>query len=323
MTDVKHLIVDAFNVMLKEYTAQNNKWKCKAYNTALNSLKDVSEVKSLDDVKDLKGFGKSLTAHVKEIIDTHQMQNAQTSEYSTHVQNLMKVHGIGVQAARKFVGQGIHSIKDLRLAFADGKVKLTDAQIYGLKYFDDIQLRIPFSEMEKHEAFMIEKIRKLSNTASLHVVGSFRRKTKDSGDIDVLITDQPDNPKLLDDFIKEMTVCFYFFGKLAQGSVKYNGFCKLLGNGKNTVRRVDVLYTKPEEYAFALLYFTGSDEFNKEMRAHALKKGYSLNQRNMIDMKTKKVVNIHFNNEKDIFYYLGLEYVEPQDRYSGKVIPFN
>ena len=43
-------------------------------------------------------------------------------------------------------------------------------------------------------------------------------------------------------------------------------------------RRIDLLYSPPKEYAFAILYFTGSQEFNTVMRQHALDMGYTLNE---------------------------------------------
>lgn len=42
-------------------------------------------------------------------------------------------------------------------------------------------------------------------------------------------------------------------------------------NSESTARRLDFLYTPPEEYAFAILYFTGSKDFNTGMRMLALK----------------------------------------------------
>ena len=46
------------------------------------------------------------------------------------------------------------------------------------------------------------------------------------------------------------------------------GACKLPGCDK--YRRLDIIVTK-QQYYFEVLYFTGSDEFNKEMRSEALK----------------------------------------------------
>ena len=46
---------------------------------------------------------------------------------------------------------------------------------------------------------------------------------------------------------------------LATGTKKYNGISKL--GSKGIPRRIDIMYTKPEEYPFAILYFTGSGDF--------------------------------------------------------------
>ena len=45
-----------------------------------------------------------------------------------------------------------------------------------------------------------------------------------------------------------------------------------------TPRRIDFLYSPPDEYAFAVLYFTGSKDFNVAMRGRATKIGYTLNE---------------------------------------------
>lgn len=42
-------------------------------------------------------------------------------------------------------------------------------------------------------------------------------------------------------------------------------------------RRLDLRIVHYDEYACGILYFTGSDEFNKQMRKEALKKGFTLN----------------------------------------------
>ena len=55
---------------------------------------------------------------------------------------------------------------------------------------------------------------------------------------------------------------------------------------KPTARRVDFLYSPPEEYPFAVLYFTGSKAFNTVMRGYALRMGVSLNEHDF--MKNKK-----------------------------------
>ena len=74
------------------------------------------------------------------------------------------------------------------------------------------------------------------------------------------------------------------------------------------------MYTKPDEYPFAVLYFTGSSEFNQRMRSEVLARDLSLNEYSLKDVKTKKKVEHVFKNEKDIFDYLGYKYLKPEDR---------
>ena len=74
------------------------------------------------------------------------------------------------------------------------------------------------------------------------------------------------------------------------------------------------MITKPEEYPFAILYFTGSKDFNTLMRQHALNKGLSMNEYSLKHSSDKSVVDHEFKEEKDIFDYLGMDYVEPCNR---------
>ena len=116
---------------------------------------------------------------------------------------------------------------------------------------------------------------------------------KDSGDIDVLLKG---TPSLYKRFITHLEKQGYLFETLAKGTKKYNGMCKL--SSCLTFRRIDIMITKPSEYPFAILYFTGSKDFNTLMRQHALDLGYSMNihsntsiQRNqwIIHLQLKKI----------------------------------
>jgi len=79
-------------------------------------------------------------------------------------------------------------------------------------------------------------------------------------------------------------------------------------------RRIDIMFTKPDEYPFAILYFTGSKDFNTKMRGDLLSKGLTLNEYSLKHTDTKKKVNHKFNDERDIFKYIDYDYVEPQNR---------
>ena len=90
-------------------------------------------------------------------------------------------------------------------------------------------------------------------------------------------------------------------------------------------RRLDIKVYLPEEYPFALLYFTGSGYFNRSMRWWADKKfrGLSLGDKGFrLQSGARESSFKHdprfrgttFSTEKDIFDFLKLRYVEPEDR---------
>ena len=58
--------------------------------------------------------------------------------------------------------------------------------------------------------------------------------------------------------------------------------------------RIDIKYYPLDQYAYATLYFTGSDMFNRSMRLYARKLGYSLSDRGMcpVDRTTNSKVKI-------------------------------
>ena len=85
---------------------------------------------------------------------------------------------------------------------------------------------------------------------------------------------------------------------------------------ESTARRLDLLVIPVEQLPYALLYFTGSQDFNVGFRKEALKKGYTLNEHEM--KVTGKVAGAKavppFTTEEEVFAFLGIEYKAPKDR---------
>jgi DNA polymerase/3'-5' exonuclease PolX len=162
-----------------------------------------------------------------------------------------------------------------------------------------------------HEALLL----RLSAAVGLSgcLVGSFRRGAADSGDIDVLLTYPPSTSlaaaqRLFHMYILALKAEVYVVDELVHGDKKWMGYVKL-GSGAR-IRRLDLLLTPPEEYAYSMLYFTGSDKFNIAMRRHSLSKGYSLNEHGITPIATTAPLT----REEDIFAFLGLRYVPPTER---------
>ena len=176
--------------------------------------------------------------------------------------------------------------------------KLNDVQKKGLKYYEDLQKSIPRSEIDKFKDLFETEFNKLKYPeATFEIVGSYRRGVKSSGDIDIIITDKNNDKTVFSGFIKALLEKNIVTELLSNGKTKSMAIGKLPGND-NFFRRIDFLYAPPTEYAFAILYFTGSKAFNTTMRAYALKMSLSLNEHGLYKMngKTKgDIIEEQFN----------------------------
>jgi DNA polymerase/3'-5' exonuclease PolX len=110
----------------------------------------------------------------------------------------------------------------------------------------------------------------------------------------------------------------YIEGKLAGGGKKWMGYVRL--SPALPARRLDLLLTPPGEFAYALLYFTGSAKFNVALRRYCLELGYSLNEHTLTPVTASKPEPPVMKTERDIFRWLGLVYVKPSDRTDGSVL---
>ena len=154
------------------------------------------------------------------------------------------------------------------------------------------------------------------------IVGSFRREAPTSGDIDMLIRVPADTPaKTAKDYLALYVEMLQGFGYieevLALGEHKCMAISRMY-NGK--ARRLDLLMTPDEEYAYAILYFTGSDRFNVAFRQYALDKGYTLNEHKLTPIRAGVKPVPYMKTEQDIFKFLGLRYIEPSQRVDAKQI---
>jgi DNA polymerase/3'-5' exonuclease PolX len=311
-TTVRDTIVKIF-AELSEYERINGEsYKSTAYKKILPSIKKVKDDTALTDeyLLSIRGLGTKLLEKI------HNIQTSGTCPMYEKIKDIkdpredfMKIHGVGAKKAKDLVEQGFQSIQDLRDCETITNV-LNDKQQIGLKYYDELQKRIPFEEIKTHEKVLKQQLKHVDPEADITIAGSYRRRKETSGDIDVLL--KSTNPKVFDGLIDRLCKLGYLVEYLAHGRKKYNGICKL--GRKGISRRIDIMYTKPDEYPFAVFYFTGSDDFNKKIRKEIVDRGMSINEYSLKDANTKEKVDYKFVSEKDIFDYLNMEYVEPWDR---------
>lgn len=300
--------------IIQEFEKINkNPYAAKAYEKVIDNIELYDkEIKTTDDLKAIKGIGKSINEKLTEYLTTGKMSIIDTilqDEKYILGQKLLNIYGIGPAKVDELL-EKISSFDQLSLK--ENEKLLNDKQKIGLKYYDDLQTRIPIAEGKEHYKIIKKAIKQIDKEATFEMVGSYRRKAKDMGDIDILINN--DKSFDLKAFIANLQKSGYIVETLASGKNKFMGICKW--GPDMPARRIDVLVTDPHHYFFALLYFTGSYNFNIYMRRVALQKGLSLSEYGFKDNKTKQFIDTSdiIKSEEDIFEYLEIPYVQPHKR---------
>ena len=325
-----------------------NSWKHFQHTKQAKALRALDfEVTSAAQLRGVRGFGDKTIQKIDQMLKTGELQRLkmmQSSERHQSIMALSKVHGVGPTTAAEWFARGITTVDQ---AVASGV--MSAQQRVGARHWEDLQERIPREEVSEIVDAVRDAMRlalaasgvpaeRIESAAEARGVGSYRRGKPSSGDVDVLITrfDGGPDSKLIaavlsqlkemgcsvDHLTHEEEVAYGGLNRATRTASchSYRGIIKL--PARERFRRLDIKVYPMAEYAYALLYFTGSDHFNRSMRHYAKARGYSLSDHGIV-----RAVKLNGNNvvrgtvnlvpattEEDVFAALGLEYVEPHLR---------
>ena len=325
-TDYKQIIIDSLEVLRKRDVADKEVFSARAYAKVITQLKNYNgTITEYDDVKNITGIGAKMEKKIKEILETGTLAAAEKAREIYNIDALdalQNIYGVGPAKATELVKAGIVSISQLRDEVKSNPKLLNDKQKIGLKYYEELLERIPRTEMEEHRDILQTLLPDEMSEYDTEIVGSFRREATNSGDIDVLIrvpfnADTKTAKANLELYVKMLEGFGYIEEILALGEHKCMAISRMY-NGK--ARRLDLLMTPDEEYAYSILYFTGSDRFNVAFRQYAIDKGYTLNEHTLTPIKAGVQTPPYMKTEKDIFKFLGLRYIDPSKRVDGNQI---
>ena len=265
---------------------------------------------NLNQLKNISGIGNNTIARIKEILNTGKL--SEIKQDIEFIDELEKVFGIGHKTASNLIkNYNIKSIKELKDLVKNKKIDLPQNIVKGLKYYGKIKDNIPRNEIDSINNYIQEILRKIDPELFGIICGSYRRLKLTSNDIDILIIHPRTNylKEIVNYLIKEKFIIESFTdnNNNNNNNTKYMGLCQY---NNNPIRRIDIRFIPYESYYYAMLYFTGSKDFNKKMRMVAVNMGYLLNEYGLY--KNNKLFKA--NSEKEIFDYLNLEYVDPQFR---------
>lgn len=335
---MNNTIINNLELLSLQYVKKNeNKWKTKSLQNAIKTLYKYENIivsgKQLKE--EIKGIGDGIAKRIDEIINTGTLSELEleldlendnnkdlknkenNDEYNQKYILLKNITGVGDKRASEWSKLEFKNIEDLKCLILNNKIKSTHHIDIGIKYYDDLLKKIPRNEIDDLYKIISKIISEISETLIFEICGSYRRGLDYSGDVDILLTDKYSNNKkiksnnyltILVNNLKKRNIIIDDL-TTTSGGKKYMGIYKF---NNNYGRRIDIRYIDYEEFYTALLYFTGSKNFNLDLRKKAIKMGYKLSEYSLIKVNNNEKMNI--NSEYDIFNILDVDYIDPTKR---------
>lgn len=311
--------------------AGENRFRAIAFDRAAQTIEsldeDISEYIENDSLTDIKGIGKSIAGDIKSFAQTGTIEvlDDLRERIPAGIIRWLNISGLGPKNIAKIHEQlGISEIDELKEACQDGRVASVDglgeksAQkiLKSIEWMEQFEERCRLDEATEVAEPIYNFLKEKGGVEAIEIAGSLRRSKETIGDVDILIGAGEQHIKdLFDAFVNHKLVVEVLGRGDTKSSVRTN-------NG----RQVDLRIVKPEQFAAALIYFTGSKEHNVVLRQRARERGLSLNEYGLFELDEEGNTNfdkpIEYNSETDIYRHLDLHFIPPELREDRGEIAF-
>jgi DNA polymerase (family 10) len=303
-----------------------NPFKVRAYTNAARSLEtwggSVADLRDGETLEKIPGIGKAIALTISELVEkgSSEVFDDLRAQFPPGILDLFKLPGLGAKKIKALHDQlQVGSIEELRVACETGRLaqlqgfgkttqeKLCQAIAEREKYVGSFQLGAIAAEAETLQ----DDLRALDEALHVCIAGSYRRRKEIVRDLDFIVATK--SPDVISKFFIEHPLVE---SVLVQGATKSS---VRLRSGI----QCDLRVVAPNEYPFALNYFTGSKEHNIVVRNRALQRGWTLNEYRLApapvdpDAKRKKQEAQpipEVREEADLYRSLGLDYIAPELR---------
>ena len=291
----------------------DNLFRIRAYGRAAQNIEGLSEniedLAAQGSLRSIPGIGADLESKIKEYLSTGKIKALESLEESVPegVLELLDIPGLGPKTAKALFDKlKIKGISDLENAIR--KNKLTGIEGIKEKTIENIQKgielvkkgrqRMTLAEALEISDEFINQLKKISGIDFISAAGSLRRQKETVRDIDILVSSKTPQ-KIMDEFISLP----------AANSLIAHGETKSSVRDANGVQ-VDCRVVEKKALGAAMVYFTGSKNFNIKLRKIAIKKGLKVNEYGVF----RNDKYLAGETETDVFKKLGLAYIEPELR---------
>jgi DNA polymerase lambda len=281
-------ITSVLEELMNNYDLLRDKGRYLAYREAVIRLKSYpTKITDSNQLKGVYKFGQKMLRKIEEILETgtlYRVEAMKQQHYLNSIKQFKEIWGVGSIIADKLFRQGYRTIQDIRENIPSF---FNQNQRIGLQYYDEFLQKIPREEVKEISNRVELTARRLAGERSLTSIpcGSYRRGRALCGDVDILMTFEDPNSCegflscLVEELKKEglvtdsLHVSDRWDNNKKHVSHMFAGVCRL---PFSIHRRIDIKIYPRQYYAWALMHFTGSANFNRSIRLFAKKKGYRL-----------------------------------------------
>jgi DNA polymerase (family 10) len=292
-------------------------FKVRAYDAGARAVRgfsgDLSEAVRTRELLKVRGIGKRLFSNIETLVTTGSLPyyDELRASFPPGLRECLRIPGFGARKAR-FLNQElkIDSLAALEQACREGKIAALKG--YGPKTQDRILRGIEmlrttvglhrYSAVRWRAEELAAAVRRSGLASRVEIAGSLRRRREVVRDIDVVAASLAagELTRVVPELVPGVAEV------VAAGDTKVS---LRLAEGLGCDLRV----VSEEEFAAALLYFTGSKEHNAELRARAKERGLKLNEYGLFGERGGERP-FPCASEEDIYRRLGLQFVPPELR---------
>ncbi len=292
-----------------------NVFRIRAYQKAADSIEglaeDISNFVNQGRLDEIPGIGADLSAKIKEIVSTGKLVFYEELKHSVPegLLELLNIPSVGPRTAGllfeklkiKNIPDLENAIKEKRLEGITGiKEKTIENILKGIELVKRAKERMPLATAMQLSADFLEALKKMKEVKVVFSAGSLRRCRENVRDIDILVVSRKP---------KEVMEVFTGFPQVKEVLAK--GATKISVRIFNDVQ-VDCRVVEEKSFGAALIYFTGSKNFNVHIRKLAGKKGWKINEYGVFSLKSEKF--LAGRTEEEIFKLFKMQYIEPELR---------
>ena len=258
---------------------------------------------------DIPGVGRDLANKIKEFVSTGKIKFYEDLKKTTPpgLLDLVSIPSVGPKtAALLYKKLKIKNIDDLEKAIKKNKLiglfgikqKTIENIQAGLSLLKEGRERMPLAVAIDVANEFIRPLKELSWVKKISPAGSLRRKKQTVRDIDILIVSSKP-AKVMDKFTQLPLV----------KNIQAKGATKSSVLSQQDIQ-VDCRVVADRSFGAALLYFTGSKNFNIKLRSLAIRKGLKINEYGVY-LRDKFLAG---RTEEEVFKLLKMSYIPPELR---------